>query len=78
MQARKEVEALRKERADTEAYSGVTRREIRGMSKADQERWAAAVKKLMENKDGPGTSEWFRIAGCVQDRTHRHTHRARP
>jgi len=42
----------------------VVRKEIRAMSKEEQERWAAAVLKMMENKDGvAGTSEWFRIAG---------------
>jgi len=43
--------------------SPVVRREIRKMPKADQTRWAMAMKKLMENKSGPQTSEFFRIAG---------------
>merc|ERR1719461_2733283 len=33
------------------------------MSKPDQMRFVNAVKKLMENRDGPQTSEWFRLAG---------------
>jgi len=38
------------------------RYEIREMSKEAQQRFVRAVKKLMENKNGPETSEWFRIA----------------
>ncbi|CAE7273540.1 unnamed protein product, partial [Symbiodinium necroappetens] len=40
----------------------VMRKEIRLMPQAEQGRFVAAVKKLMENKDGPQTSEWFRLA----------------
>jgi len=42
----------------------VVRREIRKMPREDQERWARAMLKIMENKDGvPETSEFFRLAG---------------
>eukprot|EP00931_Biecheleriopsis_adriatica_P064366 TRINITY_DN39161_c0_g1_i1.p1 TRINITY_DN39161_c0_g1~~TRINITY_DN39161_c0_g1_i1.p1 ORF type:complete len:1033 (-),score=216.03 TRINITY_DN39161_c0_g1_i1:144-3242(-) len=41
----------------------VTRKEIRKMPRAEQERFVAALRKTMENKSGPGTSEYFRIAG---------------
>ncbi|KAH8091503.1 metalloendopeptidase [Aureococcus anophagefferens] len=41
----------------------VTRCEARKMPPALQERYAAAVLKMRENKDGaPGTSEYFRLA----------------
>lgn len=42
----------------------VTRREIRRMSREDQDRWAACVKHMMQNAGGaPESSEFFRIAG---------------
>merc|ERR1711994_424717 len=41
----------------------VIRYEIREMSKEDQMRFVKALKKCMENREGPETSEWFRIAG---------------
>ena len=41
----------------------VTRKEIFSLSREERQRFVAAVQKLMENKAGPETSEWFRIAG---------------
>lgn len=41
----------------------VTRREIRSMSREDQERYAAAVKQMMQNgPGGPETSPFFKLA----------------
>ena len=41
----------------------VVRKDIRKMSKQEQERYAAAVKRMMESVDGvPGTSQFFRLA----------------
>jgi len=33
------------------------------MSKADQTRWANNLVEMMKNKEGPGSSEYFRLAG---------------
>eukprot|EP00928_Gymnodinium_smaydae_P078046 TRINITY_DN6164_c0_g1_i1.p1 TRINITY_DN6164_c0_g1~~TRINITY_DN6164_c0_g1_i1.p1 ORF type:complete len:1000 (+),score=140.68 TRINITY_DN6164_c0_g1_i1:170-3169(+) len=41
----------------------VVRKEIRKMPLHEQRRFVAALRKLFENKNGPGTSEYFRIAG---------------
>eukprot|EP00803_Ostreobium_quekettii_P001087 evm.model.scf_853EXC.6 EVM.evm.TU.scf_853EXC.6 scf_853EXC:58036-60614(-) len=42
----------------------VTRQEIRKMSSGDQQRFVAAVKRMMVNRNGvPETSEFFRLAG---------------
>jgi len=41
----------------------VVRKEIRKMSDAEQKRFVAALKKTMENTNGPQSSEYFRIAG---------------
>ena len=51
--------------AVTEAVTAgpVTRKEIRMMSPEEQQRYAAAVKKMMENTSGPESSEFFRLAG---------------
>ncbi len=38
------------------------RREIRSMALADQERFAAAMMKMRENSDGPGSSPYFKLA----------------
>ena len=38
------------------------RREIRSMALADQERFAAAMMKMRENRDGPGSSPYFKLA----------------
>jgi hypothetical protein len=54
--------------AEVDLSVAVERREIRLMGRADQERYARAVVKMMENKMGPtgeavpGTSEYFRLA----------------
>ena len=40
----------------------VTREEIRSLSARDQRRYVAAIEKMMENEDGPGTSQYFRLA----------------
>mmetsp|Transcript_7945 Transcript_7945/g.17639 ORF Transcript_7945/g.17639 Transcript_7945/m.17639 type:complete len:807 (+) Transcript_7945:107-2527(+) len=41
----------------------VTRKELRGMTTAEQDRFAAAVMKMRENDDGlPGSSQYFRLA----------------
>eukprot|EP00928_Gymnodinium_smaydae_P030757 TRINITY_DN22780_c0_g1_i1.p1 TRINITY_DN22780_c0_g1~~TRINITY_DN22780_c0_g1_i1.p1 ORF type:complete len:1085 (-),score=111.19 TRINITY_DN22780_c0_g1_i1:65-3229(-) len=41
----------------------VVRKEIRKMPRHEQEHFALAVRKMMENTAGPGTSEYFRLAG---------------
>eukprot|EP00928_Gymnodinium_smaydae_P078047 TRINITY_DN6164_c0_g2_i1.p1 TRINITY_DN6164_c0_g2~~TRINITY_DN6164_c0_g2_i1.p1 ORF type:complete len:1025 (+),score=171.15 TRINITY_DN6164_c0_g2_i1:55-3129(+) len=41
----------------------VVRKEIRKMPLDEQRRFVTALRKLFENKNGPGTSEYFRIAG---------------
>ena len=41
----------------------VTRREIREMPAHEQDRFCLALKKTMENKAGPQSSEYFEIAG---------------
>ena len=40
----------------------VVRKEIREMLPEEQKRFAEAVRKMMENSDGPGTSQYFRLA----------------
>jgi len=48
----------------TDLTEPVVRREIRRMSQAEQDRWAAAVLRMMRNRPGePQSSEFFRIAG---------------
>ncbi|ETO18384.1 hypothetical protein RFI_18883, partial [Reticulomyxa filosa] len=41
----------------------IIRHEIRSMSESEQNRWMDAILKMCENKSGPGTSEYFRLAG---------------
>ncbi|CAD7699846.1 unnamed protein product [Ostreobium quekettii] len=41
----------------------VVRRNINSMSATEQNRWADAVQKMMENTNGSQSSEFFRIAG---------------
>lgn len=69
---RKSGSEIRREKALLESYGMkmnyasekiVTRREIRKMKPAEQIRFCNALKKLMESPDGPGTSEYHRIAG---------------
>ena len=40
----------------------VIRREIRSLSDDETQRFWSAVHKMMENKDGDGSSEFFRLA----------------
>ena len=46
----------------SDPVSIMQRRDIRKMSKTETDRFFDAVDKMMENKNGPGTSEFFRIA----------------
>ena len=41
----------------------VVRKEIRTMSPEEQTRYALAIKKMMEDTNGPESSEFFRLAG---------------
>lgn len=41
----------------------VERKEIRSMPEEEQERYAEAIKKMMEDANGPESSEFFRLAG---------------
>lgn len=43
----------------------VVRKEIRAMPKAEQQRFLEALKLMMQNVDGPQSSEYFRLAGAV-------------
>lgn len=52
---------------EVEEVSYVTRYEISEMSDEDQDRFFAAVATMMKSKNGPGTSEFFRLAVKCQD-----------
>ena len=40
----------------------LTRREIRSLSDAEVDRFVNAINKMMESNEGPGSSEYFRLA----------------
>ena len=58
-------EAAAKAAAEAAAAAGraVTRQNVNRMSKPDLDRFVAALKRMMENERGDGTSEFARIAG---------------
>jgi hypothetical protein len=57
------VKTAMERQAEIDANKCVVRKEIRSMPAEEQERFLNAVHKLMENKDGPETSEYWRLAG---------------